>query len=74
MSTLSESATTMTSAASAALFCSRKFANEREPNSSSPSMKTASPRSKSGPRASTSARTLATCDITPALSSAAPLP
>ena len=38
MSQLSESATTMTSAASWSRCCTRKFANDREPNSSSPSM------------------------------------
>ena len=73
-SQLSESATTMTSASSSVRCCSRKFTNEREPNSSSPSMNSASPSSKSVPWVSTNERMAATWAMTPALSSAAPRP
>ena len=64
----------MTSARSASALSARNWANEREPASSSPSMNSATPRSKSSPSASVRARSAAMCAMTPALSSAAPRP
>ena len=73
-SQLPESATTMTSARRSSALSERNCANEREPASSSPSKNSTTPRSKSSPTASVSARSAATCAMTPALSSAAPRP
>ena len=69
-----ESATTITSPRRASALSCRNLAKEREPYSSSPSTKSETPRSKSSPSASRSARRAAMCTITPALSSAAPRP
>ena len=73
-SQLPESATTITSARSASALSERNCANERDPASSSPSKNSATPRSKSSPMPSLSARSAATCAMMPALSSAAPRP
>ncbi len=73
-SQLPESATTMTSARNASAFSARNAAKDAEPASSSPSMKRLTPRSKSVPSASITARSAPTWAMTPALSSAAPRP
>ena len=72
--TLSESATTITSASRISWCAARKASKDREPASSSPSTKIAMPTPRSSPRASIAAVTAATCVITPALSSDAPAP
>ena len=69
-----ESATMIASAASRSRFSCRKFANDCDRYSSSPSMNSEMPRSKSAPSTSVSARMAPMCAMTPALSSAAPRP
>ena len=71
---LPESATTMTSADRSARFSSRKFLNVGEPASSSPSINSVRPRSKSGPAIWARVLIAAKWVTIPALSSAAPRP